>query len=250
MWIDTHAHLADLSDAELDGRIERARVAGIARIVNTATSMGDALTVIRQCVGNPVLAAAVGISPFDVMGLAVGWDIAFTQLFRQPAVIAIGEVGLDGSNPRYPPLASQIPVFERFCELSIQTGLPLVVHSRGAEERVIDVCRTFSIQRAVFHCFTGSISALREILDNGWHVSFSGIITFPRNNCADAVRYTPMDRLLIETDSPYLAPVPMRGTPNEPALVRLVGEALAAIKNIAPAALAEQIGRTFGAIFR
>jgi TatD DNase family protein len=249
MWIDAHAHLYDLSGAELDGCIARSRAAGLAAIVNASTSIANAPTVIDQCAVDPLLWAVVGISPFDVLDLPRGWDSALAALLNRPGVIGIGEVGLDDSNPRYPPLDSQIPVFERFCAMAAATGLPLVMHSRGAEERVIAMCRDHGIRHAIFHCFTGDLAALGRILDNGWHVSFSGIVTFPGNELSAAVRYTPADRLLIETDSPYLAPVPFRGRPNEPARVTLVGEAVARLKEIGPVDLAQQIGRTFQTIF-
>jgi TatD DNase family protein len=249
MWIDAHAHLFDVAGTEMPALLQRARAAGVGRILNTATSLDNAPVVISQCSRHSMLAAAIGISPFDGDCLPDTWEATIEALCDEPCVVGIGEVGLDSSNPCYPPLSRQEPVFERLCALAVAQSLPLIVHSRGAENRVIDICREQQVSTVVFHCFTGDLPALRTLLDRGWFVSFTGIITFKKNTLADLVRFAPLDRLLIETDTPYLAPVPYRGKPNEPAFAGLVGQAVAAIKNIDYAAVEAQVAQNFASIF-
>jgi TatD DNase family protein len=177
------------------------------------------------------------------------WEQELTRRLQDGHVLGVGEIGLDDSNPRYPSLERQRPLFRRQLEIAHSLDLPVIMHSRGAEEEVIDTCRELGISRAVFHCFTGTIDTLRRLLDAGYHVSWSGIITFKKSGLDEAVRFAPLDRLFIETDTPYLAPVPHRGKPNEPGLVSLVGEHVARLKDVPPQRVAEAIRKSFRAVF-
>jgi TatD DNase family protein len=248
-WIDLHAHLAELSDEALAQQLQRARSAGLSLIVNTATALPSARQVIRQCQSQPMLRAAAGITPFDVGELPADWDGQLGEILQAPSIVAVGEIGLDDSNPQYPPLSAQQPVFERQCVMARELDLPAIIHSRGAEELVIDQCTSLGLSKVVFHCFTGSPEALRRLIEAGYYVSFSGIITFKNSAVAELVKATPLERLFIETDSPYLAPVPHRGKPNEPARVALVGEKVAALKGIEPAVAAARVRQNFADLF-
>jgi TatD DNase family protein len=247
-WIDIHAHLDRHSLSEVQAAIDEAALAGVTTILSTATDLTSAKTVVDQCGNFPAIYGAIGISPFDIEGLPPDWEATLRTFFNHPRIVAVGEIGIDDSNPRYPPLDKQLPYFERQLALAAELDLPAVIHSRGAEKKAADICRNIGITKALFHCFTGDTSALTYIIESGYHVSFSGIITFSKQVCA-LVNETPLDRLFVETDTPYLAPVPHRGTTNRPAWVSLVGETVAKCKGITPEALQGAIRRNFECLF-
>jgi len=241
MWIDAHAHLADLSDDHLASVVDAAECAGVVRVVNTATCLDSSQRVLAQCRRHPLLWPAVGVSPFDAAHLPDGWRERLAWLAADPAVVALGEAGLDATSPAYPSMDSQTPLFESQVALSIELGLPLVVHSRGAERDVAERCRRLGAKRVLFHCFTGDRGALDTILADGYMVSLSGIVTYPNAGIARLADGIPLERLLVETDSPYLSPEPHRGTVNEPARVTLVGARVAGLRGMTPEALAAAV---------
>ncbi|HEX7510895.1 MAG TPA: TatD family hydrolase [Chitinivibrionales bacterium] len=249
MWIDTHAHLFNLDLASLTDQLNACNTAGVERIINTGTSLCTSETVIEQNLTHPRLYAAVGISPFDTRNLPDAWDRRLMKLIRADCVIAVGEIGLDATNPAYPPQAAQLPVFERQLALAKEADLPVIMHCRGCESAVFDICKTYAIRNAVFHCYTGNIQTLKTIVDAGYYVSFSGIITFKNSPLTECVAYAPLERMLIETDSPYLAPVPHRGKNNQPAWAALVGEAVARIKKVGAETVAGILNKNFSALF-
>jgi TatD DNase family protein len=248
-WIDLHAHLDRLKETDLAVTIEEAGRTNVSIIVSTATDLASAAEVARQCLTfSPALYGAVGISPFDVLSLPENWEERLKSFLREERIIAVGEIGIDDTNPRYPPPARQLPVFEKQLAIALEHDLPAVIHSRGAEKRAVEICRDLGVKKAVFHCFTGPPAALDLLLDSGYYASFSGIVTFSRS-VSDLLSKVPLDRLFIETDTPYLAPVPHRGETNRPAWVSIVGESVAKVKGVEKEALQEAIGRNFGALF-
>ncbi len=249
MWIDAHAHLAELSDSQLLGVMESAGAAGVETVLNTGTDLASSARAVAQSRLHTSLRAAAGISPFDAEHVPADWPAQLRNLLLQPSVVALGEVGLDASNPRYPSLEAQMPLFEQQLALACELDLPAVVHSRGAESTVVDVCRAIGAERVVFHCFTGTSNELRKLLDAGYWVSFSGIVTFPSSHVPELVRAVPLERLLVETDTPYLSPVPFRGRPNEPSRVAVVGQAVASLRGMAPEHLAGATRAAFSALF-
>jgi TatD DNase family protein len=248
MWIDAHAHLYDETKAGLAHVVQAACAAGVGCILNTATSVVTSKTVLHQSAEHSILYAAIGISPFDVTHVEDTWKSALNELCSAPRVIALGETGMDTTNPTYPPEALQRSIFEEQLAIARNHQLPVVVHSRGCEQLSAKICINAGIQ-AMFHCFTGTTDDLRIILDAGYYVSFSGIATFKQNPLDECIRYTPLDRILMETDSPYLAPVPFRGTKNTPALVPWVGKKIAAITGVSEEAIAEHCAQNFSALF-
>jgi TatD DNase family protein len=219
-WADIHAHLFDCPDGELGRVIDEAESCGVGMIVNTATSIDTARAALGQC-GRFLrnLRAAAGISPFDAADLPDGWDAELKSLLAHPLIAAVGEIGLDCANPSYPPLSAQMPVFAKQLEIAAGAGLPAVIHSRGIEKRAAEICRDAGVKKAVFHCFTGDAEAMEYILRCGYYISISGIITYKNSHLREIVKHIPVDKLLIETDAPYLAPVPHRGEKNRPALL-------------------------------
>ncbi len=249
MWIDIHAHLYDKSDDELQQNLENANKYKIHTIVNSATNIETAKIVVSQCKKWEPLFGMVGISPFDVEQVPANWKNDLITFLEYDKIIGVGEMGLDDTNPVYPSLEKQIPVFEQQLEIARDLDLPVVIHSRGAEKKAIDFCRNQNISRAMFHCFTGDKDCLKELLDSGYYVSFSGIITFKNNPLEELVSFAPLDRIFIETDTPYLSPHPFRGKPNEPANVVYVGEKIAEIKNLPVEKIAKSIQKNFLTLF-
>jgi len=249
MWIDAHAHLAGLDERQLQRALRNAADNAVDTILNTGTDLDTSEAAIAQAHSSPLLRAAVGVSPFDVLALPPDWLEKLRRMLHDPSVVAVGEIGLDASHPRYPALRAQTPVLEEQLQLALETGLPAVVHSRGAESTVLDICKSAGIARVVFHCFTGSATQMDRIVTAGYCVSFSGIVTFASAQVASLVPRVPLDQLLIETDSPYLSPAPFRGRPNEPGRVAVIAEAVAALRGIPPADLAHALRTTFQNVF-
>ena len=211
MWIDAHAHLYDLDENGLLDVVHACEMAGVAAILNTATSLASSRAVLQQCSMRPFLYGAVGISPFDAKTLSASWPDLLAPMLSDPRVVALGETGIDTTNPAYPDIRLQLPLFERQLDMAAGRDCPVIVHSRGCEYRAVDICRKRGVRKALFHCFTGDISAARKIIDAGYIVSFSGIITFKNTPLVKCVDYVPLTSMLVETDSPYLAPVTHRG---------------------------------------
>jgi len=219
-WFDSHCHL----DTEADEVLARARGASVVGLVTVGTDLEHSRVAIAVANAHPDVWATVGVHPHEARH---GLD-GIAELLDEGRVVAVGEAGLD-FHYDHSPRDAQAVVFAAQVELAHRTDLPLVIHSREAWEETFAILDTEGTpRRTVFHCFTGGPDEVDGCLDRGALVSFSGIITFPT---ADEVRAAaarcPLDRVLVETDSPYLAPVPYRGRTNEPAKVGLVGEALA-----------------------
>jgi TatD DNase family protein len=230
---DIHAHLYGCNDGELEHIIVEAVNSGVDKIVNTAVSLSTAKTVLDQCDRFPEnLRAAIGISPFDTAGLDEGWAGELTELLARQKIAAIGEIGLDATNPAYPPIDVQMPVFTRQLEIAIDANIPAVIHSRGIEKRAAEICRAAGVKKAVFHCFTGGAEALKYIADSGYYISISGIITYKNSHLRELLRGVPIDKMLIETDTPYLSPAPHRGKPNRPALMPYTAAEIARLLDI------------------
>jgi TatD DNase family protein len=218
--IDSHAHLTDVRlSAEVDELIERARQQGLQAIVTIGTKLVDSREAVALAARHPFLRATVGIHPHSADEAS---DDAFAELrvlAREPGVVAIGETGLDYYYDNSPREVQQRS-FERQLELASELDLPVVVHARDADEDVIRILRSAPAGvRGVLHCFSSGRQLLETGLDIGWYVSFSGMITFSRYADVDLLRLVPLNRLLVETDSPYLSPAPHRGRRNEPANV-------------------------------
>jgi TatD DNase family protein len=245
VWTDSHCHL-DYPDM-VDEAVARARDAGVTRMISVGTDVAHSLAAIDQASVHDGVWATAGVHPHDA---DQGID-GLVELLRLPRVVAVGECGLDyhyDNSPR----GAQRDVFARQIALAHEHDLALVVHTREAWDDTFALLQAGGVPpRTVFHCFTGGPGEARRALDAGAWLSFSGIVTF--KNAADvreAAALCPLDRLLVETDAPFLAPVPHRGRPNEPAYVPLVGAALAAVKNLAPDAVAAATWAGADAVFR
>jgi TatD DNase family protein len=214
--------------------LERARAAGVGGLVTIASDPADAEAGQRLAESHGDVWCTAGVHPHEASRGGSDALERVRDLLEHERAMAVGECGLDFHYDNAP-RAVQIRVFEAQVELAAATGLPLVVHSREADEDTAAVLRSLPAGvRGVLHCFTGGDGLLETALAAGWCVSFSGIVTFKRFDAGERVRSVPDDRLLVETDAPYLAPVPHRGRRNEPAHVVATVEAVAGLRGRSP----------------
>jgi TatD DNase family protein len=253
--LDAHCHLADPRlYPDLDGALARAADAAVGTIVAVGaidTIETDRLTV-EIAERHPQVFAVVGVHPHNAADCDEARIAALTALARSPKVVAIGETGLD-CHYMHSPADAQERALRRHLELARALDRPVMIHCRDAERRLCEIVRETGLppRGGMIHCFTGDASAAREFVGLGFFISFSGILTFKK---ADALRaaamVVPEDRLLIETDAPYLAPEPYRGKLNEPAYVRRTFEAMAALRGADASALAARICDNATRLFR
>jgi TatD DNase family protein len=248
MVIDSHAHLTDARFASEVGEvITRARGAGVECVVTIGSDLQDSESAIAIAESAEGVYAAVGVHPHVADSVGDATIDRLRDLARHPRVVAIGETGLDfhyDNSAR----AAQRESFRRHLALATELDLPVVVHSRSADDEIVAILREAGWPRGVLHCFSGGPALLEAALELGWYISFAGMITFPKWASVDLLRAVPLDRLLVETDSPYLAPVPHRGRRNEPAFVPLIAERAAVLRGEDAATLFRQTtlnARTF-----
>jgi TatD DNase family protein len=229
--IDTHAHLDDRAfDADRDAVIARARDAGVRAIVNVAYNEGKWASTAALCADYPELYAVVGVHPHDARSWDDGVASRLRAALRGPKVVGLGEIGLDFFRD-YAPHDLQRDAFRAQLVIARDTGLPVVIHSRAAEDEVVETLAASGIGRGVLHSFSGSLATAERALGLGLHISLTGPVSYPKaDHQRDLARLIPRDRLLLETDCPYLAPQARRGKRNEPAFVRFTAEAIAAAR--------------------
>ncbi|MEO7822060.1 MAG: TatD family hydrolase [Gemmatimonadaceae bacterium] len=252
-FIDSHAHLADPAfDGDRDAVISRARSSGAEAIVCIGESLGAAETAASLAAGHPgFVVSTAGIHPHDAAGFDASRDLPLLREHLHGGAVAVGECGLD-YHYENSPRDAQLRAFRAQVALGAEEKRPLVVHTRDAEDdtRGIVTEAAEAGVRGVLHCYTGSHSLAEHALAAGWYVSFSGIVTFRKWTDVDLLRLVPTDRLLVESDSPYLAPVPFRGKRNEPAWVAHTLARVAAARGTDPdelgRATAENTRRLFG----
>lgn len=232
---DSHAHLTDERFAgDVETVLVRARDAGVSRLVTIASDVDDAEAALALASAHDGLWCTAGIHPHAAHSATPEALARVREITDRPEVVAIGETGLDYYYENAPRETQRL-AFAAQLALGAETGLPVVVHAREADADAVAIVGDAGPDtRGVLHCFASGASLLQAGLDAGWHVSFSGLVSFKNYDGRDLVRAVPDDRLLVETDSPYLAPVPRRGKRNEPAFVRHVVEALAAIRDQTP----------------
>jgi TatD DNase family protein len=229
VYFDTHAHLSDPAFADdLAEVIGRAKAAGVERILAPAVDLATSRRNVELAAAHPGLLAAVGVHPESVRDLREGWLEELEDVIELSRPAALGEIGLDGFHAD-PPIEDQIPILRAQVRLAARHELPLILHSRRAGLDVLRVMDDEGFQGGgVFHCAEDDEVLARAILNAGFHLGFGGTLTYPRNDVLRRiVGRLPRERLLIETDCPYLAPQPERGKRNEPAFVVHVAEVLA-----------------------
>ncbi len=257
--IDSHCHLADEAfEATLEAVIARARDAGVegALCILDATNDAEAVRSVRVASLWPAARFAVGVHPHQAGVFAEHLDRVEPQVraavAARPGTCAIGEIGLD-YHYDFAPRDVQREVFRRQIRVASELDHPIVIHTRDADDDTFAILTEDGAPRVsgVFHCFTGDVAIARRAVDLGFYVSFSGIVTFrTADSIREAAAAVPQTRLLVETDSPYLAPVPHRGKQNEPAWVVRVADVVAELRGVTPAEVRAQTTAAFHALFR
>jgi TatD DNase family protein len=252
MLIDSHAHLDDHRfNEDRAAVLDRAWRAG----VRTLLTIGNGSGPDDMGCGIPIAEASdwvytsVGVHPHDAAKVEDRHFIQMEQLAAHPKVIAIGETGLDYHYDNFP-RGVQCEVFGRQLSLAKKLQLPVIIHTREADEQTEQLLRQERPSRGVLHCFTSGERLAEFALSIGFYISFSGIVTFPNAHAlAEIARRIPADRILIETDCPYLAPVPHRGKRNEPSFVADTARFVAGLRGVTPDELAAQTSANFNSLF-
>ena len=227
---DTHAHYDSKQfDADRDALLSALPADGVELVVDPGCDIASSRAAVELARRFPHVRAAVGIHPEDCAGASDADFQELRQLCAAPGVVAVGEIGLDYYWKENPPKDFQQSVFRRQIELAIELNLPVIVHDREAHGDCLTIIRDYPEARGVFHCFSGSPEMAEELLKRGWYLGFDGPVTYPNaRRAAEVIAVTPMDRIVVETDSPYLSPVPKRGKRNDsrnlPFIVRKLAE--------------------------
>ena len=245
MWVDSHCHLqleigeARFSPDDADAQVQRAREAGVEWMVCVGTGLETSKQALDLASKYDDVYATVGLHPHDATNLHDAFD-GLAALAGADRCVAIGEAGFD-LHYEHSPHAEQEAAFRRQIRLATEVSRPLMIHSRNAWDDTFRVLDDEGVPtRTIFHCFTGGPGEARKALDRDCYLSFSGIVSFKSaDDIRAAAALAPAERVLVETDSPYLAPVPHRGKPNEPAFVAIVGAALAAARGVEVSEIAD-----------
>ncbi len=248
-WVDSHCHLPG-DPAEADEIVDRARAGGVDWMVCVGTDLATSRAAVALAQRRDDVVATVGLHPHDAIDLVSVWDDLVT-LAADPAVVAIGEAGLD-HHYEHSPGPEQAAAFRVQIRLAHELDRALVIHTREAWDETFAILDEEGVpRRTVFHCFTGGPAEAAACTDRGAYLSFSGIVTF--KGAADvraAAAAAPPDRILVETDSPFLAPVPYRGQTNEPARVGVVGAEVARVRGDAVESVATRTRHASDQVFR
>lgn len=240
-WFDSHCHVHDeRMPGGTAAAVTAARDAGVTTLVTVGCDRATSLAAIEVAEAHGDVWATVGLHPHE----AVHGVDTITDLFDHPKVVAVGEAGLDHYYD-HSPHDAQRTAFAAQIQLAHQLALPLVIHTRDAWDETFDILTAEGVpERTIFHCFTGGTDEARRCLDLGAALSFSGIVTFrSATDLQDAARLVPLDHMLVETDAPYLAPVPHRGRTNQPAWVADVGRFIADLRDLPVDTIADHTRR-------
>ncbi len=242
MWVDAHLHLdAPAFDADRDAVIARAVAAGVRLMVSAGTSIVGSRRTITFAEQHPEVVAAVGIHPEAAAEATPASLDALREMVGHPRTVAVGEVGLDYYREAVP-RREQVEAFRAQVRLAREVGLPLVVHDREAHGDVDRILEDEGVTQVILHCFSGTPERALRCAAAGWTLSLAGPLTFARPGALrEVARVVPLDRVLVETDAPYLAPAPFRGRRCEPAFLPYTARALAALRELEGQALARQI---------
>ncbi len=251
--VDSHCHLDDSQfDHDREACIERARAAGVVAMLAIGSGPPDLEAGIRLADAHPFIYAAAGVHPHEASKSGPDSFSRLRELATHPKVLAIGEIGLD-YHYNFSPPEVQRDVFARQLEIAAEAQVPVIIHTREAWEdtlRLLEQHWTPAGQPGIMHCFSGGPEEAERVLGMGFYVSFAGVVTFPKaQRVQEAARRIPENRLLVETDAPYLAPVPHRGKRNEPAFIVHTAERLAALRGVPASEIAAATTANFHRLF-
>jgi len=250
MLIDSHAHL-EMKEFDSDRWevIERARQAGIDCIVTVGTNLNLSRKALSIACQYENIYATVGVHPHDVSAVCDKTFDDLKVLAEDPKVVAYGEIGLDYFR-NLSPREKQIEMFGRQLELAAELKLPVIIHDRDAHEETLSLIKSSGVRHGVFHCFSGDWAMARQCIDLGFYISVPGVVTFDKSKVLqEVVRQAPIDSILLETDCPYLAPVPHRGKRNEPSFIVHTAKKVAGIKGMTWEDVAQTAARNTRKLF-
>lgn len=249
MLVDSHCHIDFAEPEQRQGVIDRARAAGVGTMLTIGTTADDLDDVVGIAASDPDVWATVGIHPHEAEKTSDSVIPRLAALTAHPKVIGIGETGLD-FHYNHSPRDRQAAMFRAQCRVAREADLPLIVHSRNADADTVAILKEQGMSAGVIHCFSTTRALSGPALELGFHISISGIVTFKNaDELRSIVPEIPLDRLLIETDAPYLAPVPLRGKANEPAFIVHTAAKVAELKGISVGDLARATTDNFFRLF-
>ena len=251
MYFDSHAHLDDSRfDDDREELFADLPRHGVGMLMNIGCDLKSSLQSIDLAHKYPFVYAAVGSHPDDAEAVDDRLLAIYRKLCADPRVKAIGEIGLD-YHYEDPPRELQLPAFRRQLELARELDLPVIVHEREAHADGMELIRQFPELTGVFHCYSGALEQAKELVKLGWYIGFTGVVTFKNAHKAlEVAQWLPLDRILIETDCPYMAPEPHRGRRNDSRYVPLVAAKLAELRGITPEEMGEITARNAKRLFR
>ena len=250
MLTDTHCHLYyEELFKDLGGVLDRAREQGVNRFICVGTNVKDSKKSLSITENHENIFASAGVHPHDAKDVSESFIDDIYKLMENDNMVAIGEIGLDYfRNISKPEIQKEIFVSQM--KIAQDLDKPVIIHNRDSDKDMIKILREFPAVRGIAHCFSSDIEMAKAFLDIGYYISFSGNLTFKNSHLPEVVKEIPLDRVLIETDSPYLSPEPYRGKSNEPGRTRFVAEKLADIFNLSFEEIAKQTNNNASEIFQ
>lgn len=236
MYFDTHAHYdSDAFQGDRQALLAALPASGVTLVLNPGCDLPSSQAAVALAEAHPHVYAAVGVHPSDCETYTDEIECQLHQLATHPKVRAIGEIGLDYYWKDNAPPPVQRSVFHRQMALAQSLSLPVIVHDREAHHDCLEVVRAHPAVTGVYHCYSGSLEDAKVLVGLGWMLSFTGVITYPNaRKSLEVLEWLPLDRIMIETDAPYLTPVPHRGKRNDSRHVHLVCQTIAQVKGISP----------------
>jgi TatD DNase family protein len=250
--IDSHCHLdSKVYNQQIEPLLAQAKAAGVHTIVTIGTDMDSSEKTVAIAAKQAMVYATVGIHPHDATTCSDTALARLRELAGKPKVVAIGEIGLDYYRDMSP-RPVQKKAFAQQLDLAVELKMPVVIHTREAFEDTLEIVKPYAkkLPGGVFHCFPGSADDAAKVFDLGFVVSVGGVITFPKSSMSAMVTQVPLDKVILETDSPYLTPVPHRGKTNVPAYVSFVADTLASLRGISKAEVVKITDRTCRKLYR
>ena len=235
-YFETHAHLNfENYNVDRDRVLQDSFKAGVEKIINIGLNKETSLECLDLAKKYDNMWVAIGYHPSEANLL----DMDFLKEYvSDPKVVAIGEIGLDFYR-MYQPEKTQIEAFEKQLALAVELDMPVVIHDRNAHEKCFDVMKASGIKEAVYHCFSGDLAFSEKVLSQGWYISFTGSITYKNSKMDSVIANVPKEKFMIETDCPFLTPVPFRGKRNSPRYLRYIVEKIAEVKQVPPKLVAD-----------
>lgn len=249
MLTDSHCHLFyDEIQNDIENIFDRSKQLGVNRFICVGTNINDSAQSLEIAEKYDNVFCSAGVHPHDAKDVGVDYIQQIETMMSSDKMIAVGEIGLDYYR-NISPKKNQIKIFHELLSLADKINKPVIFHNREADNDILDILSSYPNVIGVSHCFSSTLSTAKKLLDMGYYISFSGNLTFKNSTLPSVAKYLPLDRLLVETDSPYLSPEPFRGKVNEPGRTRYVAEKLAEIHNVSFELIAKKTTENINNLF-